>query len=264
VNGQSVGALSSYTFSDVQANQTIHAEFAQITYTITATAGAGGSISPSGVVTVPYMGSQTFTITPNSGYVVAAVLVNGVSVGAVSSYTFSQVVFNQQIHAVFTPATYVVTAIAGNGGTISPSGTFIVNHGSSITFTIAPNPGYQIDSILVNEVNVGPVNIYQLTQINANTTISAWFSLITSGAEIGQQSELSIFPNPSKGIITVSGKGTIPAEWLIADAAGRIVQTGFHPGQQEMKITVNLKPGIYSLTMIDKSGKKHTTKLIVQ
>ena len=71
------------------------------THTITATAGTGGSISPSGAVTVNEGNSQTFTITPASGYAISDVKVDGVSVGAVSSYTFSNVTKDHTISASF-------------------------------------------------------------------------------------------------------------------------------------------------------------------
>src|SRR5439155_1079883 len=57
------------------------------TLAISASSGANGSISPSGAVTVNYAASKTFTITANNGYHVADVLVDGGSVGAVTSYT---------------------------------------------------------------------------------------------------------------------------------------------------------------------------------
>ena len=60
-------------------------------FVITATAGVGGSISPSGGVRVIKNGSQTFTITPKEGFTVSHVLVDGVSVGAVERYTFEKV-----------------------------------------------------------------------------------------------------------------------------------------------------------------------------
>lgn len=71
------------------------------THTITATAGTGGSISPSGAVTVNNGENKTFTITPASGYAISDVKVDGASVGAVSSYTFSNVTANHTIHASF-------------------------------------------------------------------------------------------------------------------------------------------------------------------
>ena len=68
---------------------------------ITATAGEHGAIDPEGAVTVPKGKSETFTITPDSGYRIKDVLVDGKSVGAVSTYTFENVVDNHTIHATF-------------------------------------------------------------------------------------------------------------------------------------------------------------------
>ena len=72
-----------------------------VTYTITATAGANGSISPSGAVTVSHGGNQQFAITPNAGYRIADVRVDGSSVGAVSSYTFNNITASHTITASF-------------------------------------------------------------------------------------------------------------------------------------------------------------------
>ena len=70
-------------------------------YTITASAGTGGSISPSGSVSVREDTDKTFTITPDSGYHISDVLVDGKSVGAVTSYTFEDVQKKHTIEAVF-------------------------------------------------------------------------------------------------------------------------------------------------------------------
>ena len=74
---------------------------ASVTRTITASAGTGGTITPSGSVTVSDGADQSFAITPASGYAVADVLVDGTSVGAVSSYTFANVTVNHTIAASF-------------------------------------------------------------------------------------------------------------------------------------------------------------------
>ena len=70
-------------------------------FTITASAGAGGSISPSGSFSVREGRDKTFTITPEGGYRISDVLVDGQSVGAVSSYTFDNVQKRHTIEAVF-------------------------------------------------------------------------------------------------------------------------------------------------------------------
>ena len=73
-------------------------------YTIKATAGAGGSISPSGNVSVREGRDQTFTITPDKGYAVANVKIDGKSIGAVKSYTFENVSRTHTIEVIFMKA----------------------------------------------------------------------------------------------------------------------------------------------------------------
>ena len=74
-------------------------------YTIKATAEAGGSISPSGNVSVREGGDQTFTITPDKGYAVANVKIDGKSIGTVKSYTFENVSSPHTIEAIFVKGT---------------------------------------------------------------------------------------------------------------------------------------------------------------
>src|SRR5439155_15504231 len=155
VDGVSQGAISSYTFSNVTANHTIAASFNLITYTITASAGGGGTISPSGSVSVNCGSSQSFTISSDACHTIADVLVDGVSQGAISSYTFSNVTANHTIAASFNVITYTITASAGSGGTISPSGSVSVNCGTNQSFTISPDACHTIADVLVDGVSQG-------------------------------------------------------------------------------------------------------------
>ena len=190
VNGVSVGAVTTYTFANVTSNQTIAATFKVIvvtpTYTITATTGANGTISPLGSSTVTSGASKVYTITPSAGYQVDAVNVNGVSVGAVTTYTFANVTSNQTIAATFkvtvvTP-TYTITASSGANGTISPSGISTVTSGASKVYTITPSAGYQVDTVNVNGVSVGAVTTYTFANVTANQTIAATFKTIPNGS----------------------------------------------------------------------------------
>ena len=143
---------------------------------ITATAGAGGNITPPGRVQLAYGATQVYTITNNTGYHVADVLVDGSSVGAVPTYTFNNVVTNHTITASFAITNYTITASAGAGGTISPSGSVNVNESASQTFTITKNTGYHIVDVLVDGVSVGTNSTYTFTNVQANHTISATFA----------------------------------------------------------------------------------------
>ena len=80
------------------------------TFVITASAGQGGTISPTGRVSVNLNANKQFTIQPKDGYVIADVLVDGVSVGAVSSYTFERVNKNHTISVTFKVAEAVDVA----------------------------------------------------------------------------------------------------------------------------------------------------------
>jgi hypothetical protein len=122
-----------------------------VRHTIVASAGSDGTISPSGPVTVLEGSNHTFSITGNLGFQVADVLVDGVSVGAVSSYTFNNITGDHTISATFAAGqTYTIATTAGTGGSISPSGSVVVNQGSSQVFAITPDTGYRISSVLVH------------------------------------------------------------------------------------------------------------------
>ena len=73
-------------------------------YTIKATAGTGGSISPSGSISVREGRDQAFTIIPDKGYAVANVKIDGNSIGAVKSYTFENVSKAHTIEVIFMKA----------------------------------------------------------------------------------------------------------------------------------------------------------------
>ena len=171
--------MTSYTFTNVQASHTIAASFNLATYTILASAGSGGAIAPSDTVLVNCGANQTFTITPDSCYVVADVLVDGSSVGPVPSYTFTNVTADHTIAASFNLATYTILASAGSGGSIAPSDTVLVNCGANQTFTITPDSCYVVADVLVDGVSVGPVTSYTFTNVKANHTIAATFDLAT-------------------------------------------------------------------------------------
>jgi hypothetical protein len=81
----------------------------QTKVTLTASAGANGAISTPGSTILAYGANQTFTITPDSGYIVSNVFVDGISVGAVSSYTFTNIISNHTIIATFEAFVPIIT-----------------------------------------------------------------------------------------------------------------------------------------------------------
>lgn len=73
-------------------------------------------------------------------------------------------------------STYVITAKAGNGGTISPNGSVSVTSGKDQSFAIKANDGYKIEDVLVDGKSVGAVASYKFTKVKAKHTIEARFA----------------------------------------------------------------------------------------
>jgi len=132
--------------TNVLANKTMNASFAINTYTITASSSTSGSVTPSGITTVNWGDSRSYAITPVAGSHVADVLVDSVSVGPVSSYTFSNIDASHTISARFEsnpPNTFTLSYGAGVGGSIVGSSTQVVVQGASGTaVTATPQTGY--------------------------------------------------------------------------------------------------------------------------
>ena len=184
-----------YTFVNVTANHTINATFEEIpTYTITATAGEGGTITPS-EVTVEEGEDAEFTITANEGYRILSVIVDAetgnesnVTSNLVEGvFTFVYVIANHTIDATFELIpTYIITATAGENGTITPE-EVTVEEGEDAEFTITPAEGYEIASVIVDadtedEEDVSEeltyddgVFTYTFENVTANHTIHATF-----------------------------------------------------------------------------------------
>jgi len=169
--------VASYTFSNVTVDHTIAASFAIDTYTITASAGANGSIAPIGAVTLNHGDSQTFTIAPNTGHHVADVLVDGSSVGAVTTYTFTNVTANHTIAASFAIDTYTLTvSLAGNGtGSVAKSPDLTAyGWGSVVQLTATPGTGSNFTAW--SGAASGSTNPTTVT-MTANQAVTATFTL---------------------------------------------------------------------------------------
>ena len=179
----------------VNQDTVITALFTLKSYTFTASVNEGGTIEPEGEVALNIGTAQTFTFTPQIGYYLSDLLVDGVSVGAVTTYTFENVTSNHTIRAVFAINTYTLTASAGAGGSITPGGTVTVNYGNDQAFTITPDAGYEIAEVLVDNAPVEALTTYTetegdttitkatltFTHVTANHTVAATFSKLVAG-----------------------------------------------------------------------------------
>nr|MCR5114610.1 T9SS type A sorting domain-containing protein [Bacteroidales bacterium] len=176
VNGESIAATDSYVFRQITENQTLDVMFAQREYTLTATAGEGGTVTPAGATTVACGNSQTYTVVPDEGYEIAYLMVDGDSVAAAGSYTFSDIREDHTFEAYFTLQMFTVEITAGEGGNVTPNGTVTVNYGDSLAVSIVPDDCYEIASIVVNGDNIGITDSYVFYQITENQTLDVVFA----------------------------------------------------------------------------------------
>ena len=152
-------------------------------YTITTSAGVGGTITPTS--TVNSGSDSTVTVTPGTGYHIATVLVDGVSqiIADPKSYgtTFTSVTANHTVLATFAIDTFTITTSAGANGTITPTAT--VNYGAGATVTVTPGTGYHIATVLVDAVSqiIADPKSYgtTFTSVVANHTVLATFAIDT-------------------------------------------------------------------------------------
>ena len=210
VDGTDVGAVSSYTFTNVTEAHMIHVDFERISLTITARAGLGGSISPGGAVTVEHGGSQTFSITPDTGYKVKRITVDGADLGDASSYTFRNVREDHAISVEFEKLSYTISASAGRGGSISPSGSVSVEYGSSKSYGIVPSWGYEIEDVLVDGRSVGAISSFTFRNVTSEHSIAATFR------PNGRVSLEDIGLTDSKGV-SLAGKSIKSGYGIFAD-----------------------------------------------
>lgn len=124
-------------------NRSVMANFTINTYTIVATAGPGGAIEPEGQIQINHGDDKEYIITPDNGYETADVIVDGVSVGAVSNYTFNNVVSDHTIDASFSLLEYTITVSASpiEGGTVSGGGVY--KHGETVGLSAVADDSYR-------------------------------------------------------------------------------------------------------------------------
>ena len=201
--------------TNIHANTTITATFAQLIPIITASTGTGGTISPNGNVQVNCSNNQSFVITANPCYSILNIIIDGLSSGPQSTPNttwFRNVTTNHTIRAEFQYLSYPITATAGTGGSISPVGNVTVPCGANQTFTVTANYCYQINNLTVdgNTVTFAPFisqSTYAFTNVTAPHAISATFAprqpYINSSAIYFMPG--SYTPYPVNGMISPQG-----------------------------------------------------------
>jgi hypothetical protein len=194
--------------------------------TITASTGSNGAINPSGVVPVIFGEDKSFTFTPNSGYTVSNVVVDSLSIGSVSAYTFPTVTANHKISvtyrlikkpvAVTAAATELTPTSVKFNGSVNPNGlstTYRFEFGLTASYGFAtPNATATTGSSLVSVSNPmsslasGTTYHYRISASNADGTVFGRDTLFTT-----PQTTLKITATAGpNGSITPSGTIALP------------------------------------------------------
>src|ERR1041385_5514559 len=187
VDGKAVEAATTYNFVNVQKDHTIEAAFAaNAPSIITATAETGGSIIPSGDVSVKCGRDQCFVITAAVCYTIADVVLdinspNPVHLGQVSSYCFRKVDVPHTIIAKFSPidtcdpVNHTISTDTSTNGTFNPTGPIAVAVGQSQTFAITADSGYKVGDVFIDGSSIGATISYTFTNVTSNHLIGASF-----------------------------------------------------------------------------------------
>ncbi|MCB6344067.1 S-layer homology domain-containing protein [Enterocloster lavalensis] len=217
-------ATTTYTMPGNAATVTATYKAAPIgSHTITASAGTGGSISPSGTITVNSGESKTFTISANSNYSISSVTVDGVNQGAISSYTFSNVTDNHTISATFRYNGGGSSGGGGGGGGGSSSG------GSTPTVT-PPDPG-KPDTATNAETKVTPT-----VNANGSATVTVPEKSVTDAIKAAQDAAKKAGTEKNGVSVTIDATTTGGASDITATLTANSVDALIKAGVTKVRI----------------------------
>ncbi len=217
------------------------------TYTITVEQGENGIITPE-TKTIEYGSNHTFFMSANEGYNVSDVLVDGTSVGGVSSYVFENIQNNHTITAIFDPLSLSVSVTKTGAGTVSPLHQ-LVEFGNDATISITPDKGCYISELIVDGTNIGSYDVdeaieHTITDIKKNIEVVVVFTNSTFNITVTQISNCAITPTVtgiargSSVTITATPNENYRLKHLLVD--GEVVPATVAHGQPQSYVFANI------------------------
>lgn len=227
----------------VNNNISVSAVFRSARHTITTNVGPNGTLSPMNPM-VNHGSDQTFTITPNPGYRIRSLTVDGnpASVNELNQITLFNVQNDRMMSVDFAEVVnYTITTIAGPNGSITP-GSPTVTQGADVTFTITPNSGYIIDELRVDGLPEMPDEHNQFTIYNVQRSMTLQVSFVEFVAHT------ITIPKPANGNIQIVGEASVvPAEGSVISHNAREIVSYF--------ISPDRYYGINSITLRNDDGE---------
>lgn len=138
---------------------------------ITSVPGGNGTITPSKIDVIE--GSKVkITFTPNTGYMIDKVLVNGIEKTVTGNEIEIAVDEEKTVEVSYKKIPFTITVEEVTGATVNPDGTVTVSYGDNKDFTITANTGYKLVKVLVNDVEKAlDGNTLKLKNITSNMKI---------------------------------------------------------------------------------------------
>ena len=181
----------------------------------TSTGAFYGTVTPSGSVRVAYGGTLIVSVSLNEGYLLRSVTVDGKDVGTSSLITVKDIVKNVDMDITVVSEklkSFTITSSSSAGGSVSPS-SVTVDEGDSVTFTIIPDTGYRLSSLVIDGVSESYTgSTYTFTKVSSDHTISAVFEV-----------ETPVPPTPTLESISLEGEPTEVTVNQIIDTSKMVV-----------------------------------------
>ena len=170
------GEVMTISLENITSNHNLVVTSEPFKYTITTSAGSNGSITPS--ATVNYGSSKTINMSPNTGYEVNEVIVDGVNKGKITTYTFNNITDNHTISVTFKKLdeqkfTVNCTTVQNGNISVSPTSATV---GTKITIYVNPSEGYRLKQI--DSSPTVNINNNQFTMPAQNVTLTPVFEQI--------------------------------------------------------------------------------------
>ena len=217
--------LANTTISMAGGHRSITANFAIDQVAVTASAGANGSISPSGSVNVNYGSTQLFTATPNSGYAVNTWSVDStvVQTGG-NTYTLNNVTATHTVSVTFKRVYTLTTSTGANGTVTTPGiGGFVYDAGATANLLATPNANYHFVNWTGTGVTAGkvanPNSASTTITMDGNYTVQANFAI--------DQKSLTT-SSSANGTVTTPGIGTYNYDYGTAASIVATPNTNYH------------------------------------
>lgn len=243
-------------------------------YTITASSSNGGNINPTGSITVYEGESKTFTITPDPGFEIAALVVDNDTIEPTPTYTFSNVTQNHTIAASFSemtgpclpPLNLIVNVIDATSVRMSWQGgadVYVIAYGTNDTYNHAASTSE--NSIVISDLLPQSSYVWKIKSVcgDLETEYIDGQPFITSGHGVGEDNSdvFSLWPNPAQETLNVIGENIEKID--VFNMQGQAVLSVSTNDVTTVLGVSNLNSGLYLVRITDVFGNSWLDKLII-